>query len=326
MQRAAIALTLVAAVGLGGACKGKKTQAKPGAGSQAATPVAPPPVPGALPKLAAATEPDPNYEAARAELLRRGNPEMMKDAPVALTTAPDIKADQLIKPIGKDKVQIGLIKVDLAAGRAEIPATVSTVDQPLEYIAVAENGKAYESLLIVKITSIELRLALSLMGYEGITPSEGGAVPPATASDSVLLAAIVDGKERPLSAYMIDRRNKKPPADNPWQVIGFRQVDRDQSLLTKDFFTLVARDYFAPMRYSENTGNPYAGPDQGLGANLKLLPPKGGAVTLVIKRRPDAPKAPTDLPDMMGPPGMPPGMMPTMPPMPRTTPSPAGTP
>ncbi len=327
MQRAAITVALVAAVGLGGACKSKKNQAKPSAGSQAAVPVPARPVPGALPVLPKPTEEDPNYEANRAELLRRGNPEMMKDAPVALTTAPDIKAADLIKPIGKDKVQIGLIKVDLAAGRAEIPAKVAALEQPLEYVAVAENGKAYESLLIVNITSIELRLALSLMGYEGVTPAEGGAVPAPTASSSVLLSAIVGGKERPLAAYLIDRRTKKQPIDSPWQVIGFRQVDRDQSLLTKDFFTLVARDYFAPVRYTEDTGNPYAGPDQGYGGNLKLLPPKGGELTLVIKRRPDMPKTPTDSPDMMMPGGMPggtPGMPTGLPP--GVVPPPGGNP
>ena len=67
MQRAAITLALVATVSLGGACKGKKSQAKTSTGSQAATgPAAPPrPVPGALPKLPKPTEEDPNYEATR---------------------------------------------------------------------------------------------------------------------------------------------------------------------------------------------------------------------------------------------------------------------
>jgi hypothetical protein len=302
MQRGAIALAVMSTLVVSGlaSCKDKNKSApspSAGPGSEAgpagpttharAKPPGPPPP----------TAPDATYEERRRLLLVRGNPEMMKDAPIAQTTAPDVNAKDLLKPIGKDLWQVGRIKVDLAKGRAELPAKVAaSAEMPLEYIAVAPSGKAYESLLTIDTSSIELRLALSLLGYEGTMPDKEGTAPAATAEDSVMLAAIVGGKERPISAYMIDKKSKKPPKDVPWQVLGFQPDRRDQALLTKDFFTLVARDVFAPVRYSIDPGNSYAGPNEGYTGNAKLLP-KDAAVTFVVKRNPAKP-APPPMPDM----------------------------
>lgn len=291
----------MASLGLGACTCKKKSAPSPakgsGSGSQVATgptTVVPPPKPAGP---GDPTAPDTTYEERRKLLLQRGSPEMMKDAPVALTTAPEVKPEQLITPIGKDLLQVGAIKVDLAKGRAEINAKVGATDQPLEYVAVSANGKAYESLFTVETNAVELRLALSLMGYEGTMPEKNtGNVSPATDEDTVFLTAIVGGKERPVAAYMIDKKTKKAPKDIPWQVIGFQAEDRDQALLTKDLFTLVQRDRHAPVRYSVDPGNSYAGPNEGLIGNAKLLP-KEAAATLVIKRNPKR-VVPPPLPDI----------------------------
>ncbi len=310
MQRGAFAVVLAAVVGLHGGCKGKsKSKDQPAPVAATPAPAAPTPPGRVVPSpgggLPPATAPDPGYEARRAELLRRGNPEMMKDAPVMVTTAPDVKPDQIIKPLGKDLVAVGKIKVDLAAGRLEVPAKMASPTAPLEYIAVTPAGKAYESLLTVDTNAIELRLALSLIGFEGTVPSATGELPPATAADSVLVAAVFGGKERPIASLLMDRRVKKAPKDTPWQVVGFRPEDRDQALLTKDFLTLVERDRFAPLRYTIDPGNPYAGPNEGYSGNPKAFPP-GGEITLVIKRQtPVPPEVRAVLPT--------PGSLPTMP-------------
>ena len=304
MQRRVTALALAAAVGLAGAagCKGKKQQVpKPAAGSgdQVGSGL-PTRVGPASPGngIAPATDPDPGYEARRAELLRRGNPEMMKDAPVMVTKAPDVDTARMIKPIGKDLLMVGSIKVDLARGRAEIPAKAAELqgdNAPLEYIGVTASGKAYESLLTVNTTAIELRLALSMMGFEGTIPDSKGDVAAPTVEDTVLVSAIVAGKERPISAYLVDRKTKKSPKDFPFQVVGFRPEDRDQALLTKDFFTLVARYLYAPLRYTLDAGNPYEGPDTGYTSNKKTMPPIGGDLTLVLTRRPEKVMTPTGM-------------------------------
>jgi hypothetical protein len=304
MQRGAIAIALVATLGLGACtCKKKAGPSKTsgaGSGSQVAigpTVVVPPPKPRGPNEP---TAPDTTYEERRKLLLQRGSPEMMKDAPVATTTAPEVKPEQLIKPLGKDLLQVGTIKVDLAKGRAEVAAKVGATTEPLEYVAVATNGKAYESLFTIDTNAVELRLALSLMGYEGTMPEKNtGNVTPATDEDTVFLAAIVGGKERPVAAYLIDKKTKKAPKDIPWQVIGFQPEDRDQALLTKDLFTLVQRDRHAPVRYSVDPGNSYAGPNEGMIGNPKLLP-ADAAVTLVIKRNPKRP-APPPMPDITRP-------------------------
>jgi len=100
---------------------------------------------------------------------------------------------------------------------------------------------------------------------------------------------------KPLSWYLVDGRVGKPLADAPWQVVGFRDADRDFALKARDFMTLVPRDTMAPLRLTIDAGNPYAGPDQGIGADPKRLPATGTAVTLALKRRADgpAPRAPT---------------------------------
>lgn len=306
---AAIGLVGLGGLGFGAGCK-KKSAAKKAppvaikTGPTGPTTRAIPRPPGPPP----ATAPDTTYEARRKLLLQRGDPNMMKDAPVAETKAPEIDPGKLIKPVGKDLLLIGgHLKVDLGKGRIEIPAQVASPGAPLEYVAVSPNGKAYESLLIVDTNAIELRLALSLLGYEGVIPSDKGQIPPADADNSVLVSAIVGGKERPIAAYLIDRATKKPPPEHPWEVVSFRPDDKDQSLLTRDFFTLVQRDYFAPLQYSIEAGNPYAGPNQGYSGNEKLLPPAKGELTLVIKRRPDKPAAPSADEQMMDPMLHPPG-------------------
>ena len=313
MQRATV-IALAAALGLAGACKGKSKEAKPAAGSAETGPATPKERPRP-PKQRPATEPDLGYEERRKLLLERGNPELMKAQEPIDYTAPTVRPQDLIKPIDANNVQIGTIKLNLTTGRAEIPAKVASPSAPLEYVAVAEKGKAYESLLTVNVTAIELRLALSLMGYEGVTPNGTDRVlPPPTAQDSVLVTGIVNGKERPISAYLFDKKTKKPPKDHDFQVVGFQSADRDQALLTKDFFSLIARDPFAPLRINTDTGNPYAGPNEGYSGNDKLIKP-GQEMTLVLKRRPDKVIVPMPNPLDTNPIPTVPGM-PTLPPSP----------
>ncbi|HRK46189.1 MAG TPA: hypothetical protein PK324_11230, partial [Nocardioides sp.] len=116
-----------------------------------------------------------------------------------------------------------------------------------------------------------------------------GSLPAATAADSVLVAVAVDGKERPLADFLIDNRSGKRAPDAPWQVVGFRPADRALALSTENFMTLVPRDVYAPLRITIDAGNPYAGPDQGLGLNKRTMPATGAKVSLVLRRRPDAP-------------------------------------
>src|SRR5688500_862698 len=90
------------------------------------------------PRIPPATEPDPGYEARRDELLRRGDPAMVKDAPVLgqEETPPEASVSEMIKPVSKDVMLVKAIRVDLAARTLEIPAKVWLEEGILEFIAV----------------------------------------------------------------------------------------------------------------------------------------------------------------------------------------------
>jgi len=260
-----------------------------------ATPPAPAADAGAVSKIPSPQAPDLGYEARRAELLKRGDPAMMQPAPVHDDKVPEQTAADLVKAVSKDVLMVGTIRVDLAKGTAEVPAKVVVVGAPLEYIIVSQWGKSYESMLSVAATVVELRLALTLLGYEGTMPDASGKVAAPTAGDTVTAALRIDGKEKPLSSFLIDRRAKKALAEAPWQVIGFRDNERTVALRTQELMTLVPRDYLAPLRIAIDVGNVYAGPDHGVVADPKKLPAVGSDVTLVLARRVDAPppKAPS---------------------------------
>jgi hypothetical protein len=236
----------------------------------------------------APTEPDPDYVKRRDELLKRGDPRVMQPAPVVDTSKPPVNPADLLQVISRDVMKVGAIKIDLKAGTAEVPAVVAAPYGPLEFVLVTEGGKAYESLLTVKSTAIELRFALTLLGFEGTRLDAQGKLPAATAADSVIAAVRIGDKTRPLSELMIDQRTNKPGKNAPWQVIGFSDADRDAALRTTELMTLVPREALSPLRYTIDAGNPYVR-GQGLIGNKASLPPAGTEVTLVLSRLPDAP-------------------------------------
>lgn len=274
-------------------CK-KKTRNEPAPPAVAAVDA------GQVSRIPPPTEPDVGYEERRRKLLERGNPEVMPTSPIPGTRPAAPSAAELVKAVSKDVLMVGSIRVDLAKGTAELPAKVVAVDAPLEYIATTPWGKAYESMLSVTATAVELRLALTLLGFEGTVPDASGKVASPTAADTVTAELRVGDKQRPLGWYLIDRRSKKPLADAAWQVIGFRESDRENALNVQELVTIIPRDHLAPLRLTVDVGNVYAGPDKGLVADPKKVPAAGSDVTLVLVRRPGAPAAPTPSPSMTG--------------------------
>lgn len=255
---------------------------------------------GVKPRIPDPTAPDLGYEERRRKLLERGDPALMPTSPIPGTKPATPSTADLIKAVSKDVLMVGSIRVDLAKGTAELPAKVVVVDAPLEFIATTAWGKAYESMLSVTASAVELRLALTLLGFEGTVPDASGKIAPATAADSVMAELRVGDKQRPLGWYLIDRRAKKPLADAPWQVIGFRDSDRENALNVQELMTIVPKDHLAPLRLTVDVGNVYAGPDQGIVADPKKVPAAGTEVTLVLVRRAGAPAPPTPSPSVTG--------------------------
>lgn len=285
MPRALLVVVLMLAALAAGACKGRKKQPAPAAAAaDAGTGDA-----SAAPRIPSATEPDVNYEARRDELLRRGDPERMKPAPVIDQNAPATDPAEMIKVVSRDVMMVGASRVDLAAGTLEIPVENAAPLGPIEYVLVARGGKAYESLFVADVSVVEVRLALTLLGYEGTIPTDDGKVAPPTAADTVLASVRIGDQERPLSHFLIDRRTGKAPADAPWQVLGFRTIDRAGAVHAKELMAVISRDVLVPLRATVDAGNPYA-QGQGLQSRAGSLPAAGTKVTLVLRRRPDAPR------------------------------------
>jgi hypothetical protein len=255
------------------ACRGDSKPARPPATALDAAPSAATRKP---------TDPDPDYERNRAELLKRGNPDLMKDMTAAGGIPDEASATDLVKSVSKDVMMVKSIRVDLAHHRMEIPGKVITPTTPLEFIAVGPKGKTYESMFEVDATAVEVRLALTLLGHDGATPDDKGDVPPPSPGDTMRVLVKVGDKEHPLSDFLVRRSDGKRAADLVFQVIGFRDADKAAALSDPQFVSLVSHEVYAPLRVTVDAGNPYAGPDQGLAASKKA-PPVGSAITLVLE-------------------------------------------
>jgi hypothetical protein len=231
-------------------------------------------------RLPGPTEPDPGYEARRDELLRRGDPSVMKDAPVIDQSQPppEASATDLIKTVSKDVMMVKAIRVDLARRRLEIPGTIALQTGMLEFIAVAPGGKAYESMLTVDASAVQLRLALTLLGFEGTDAAKPGQ------TMTVALRLKRGGKdvEVPIEELLIDRRTGKAPKDLRWWVTAFGDPDKNEALRTTQLVSVVAHERFAPLRVAGDTGNPYAGRDQGLTTDPEKVPAVTTPVTLIL--------------------------------------------
>src|SRR4051812_17010431 len=104
-MKSLFALLLLASAALAG-CKGCKS--KPPETSSTETKPPGPPSPSA---------PDPDWQKRRDELVRRGDPSVMKSAPVFDHSKPvPPTPTDMIKPVSKDVMMVGPIRVDLANG------------------------------------------------------------------------------------------------------------------------------------------------------------------------------------------------------------------
>jgi hypothetical protein len=271
--RGPIAVVLLVAIAAASSCKCKsRDSAQPTAHPERGGGAAESKDAAAKPRIPPATEPDPGYEARRDELLRRGDPEVMKPAPVIDLDQPpaEASATDLIKSVSKDVMMVKDVKVDLAKRRIEIPGKVVLREGMLEFIAVTPAGKTYESFLSVETTAVQLRLALTLLGLEG---KEG---------DVVGVSVALPGGEVPLADLLVDRKTDEKARALQFQVIPFDDKDKAEALRTAQMISLVDHEPFAPLRVVGDVGNPYAGADQGLGLASKKVPEVGTAITLIL--------------------------------------------
>ncbi len=226
----------------------------------------------------------------RDALLARGAPEMMQAAPkidLNETQRPlDTQAlmKELVKPVSQDIVTVGDIRVDMKLGRIEMPAKVALDQGVLEYLLVTTNGKAYESVFTTDVPALHLQLALLMAGLQESSAerkSPGDVVKlglrfrkPGATADSEVSA----------NECLLDRSSGKAVSNIAWNFTGSpARSGRVWASLTGSMIALRG-DASAILNAATDVGNPYAGPNTGVGVNTSAVPAVGTAVTLIISK------------------------------------------
>ena len=188
----------------------------------------------------------------------------------------------------------------------------------LEYIAVADGGKEYESVFSLACRPSHLHVAMLMAGYEAgklpmnvrgdystevtvVAPSRPPGTPTRTppppehdqqlGSHPTCVTIEIDVRQSdgswrrcPVESFLLDRRTGKPPEPLAWAFTGSFFL-RDDTIGVEYFVADRERsliglwyDPTALLNVTENVGNPYRGDNLGLELNAKTLPPRGTPV------------------------------------------------
>lgn len=194
-----------------------------------------------------------------------------------------------IKPLGRERFQIGRIVVDKGARRFTVPGRVLALGKPLEYLAVSPGGsKGYETLLELDATGSEFNLACILLGLErsprhaqardtaGTQPLPGPRV-------AIFVAWSDGGQRRVVTAAqaLLNPGAEARPDTVEWVYIGSPAPDLQGGFAADTTGTLIG---FKP----DDNSVIESAVGIGLGAygsvrGHPMLPPSGSAVELIIE-------------------------------------------
>lgn len=194
-----------------------------------------------------------------------------------------------LKPLGKDRYQIGRIVVDKKAGRFTVPGRMHVMGQPLEYLATTPGGmKEYETLLEADATGSEFNLACILLGLER-DPRQGPfyqfSEAPLVGPKVLVSVAWQDGgKRREISAAeaLLDPKGDVRPESVEWVYTGSLSMPPDGQFAADVTGTLIGFVHDANSIIESVLG-------LGIGAygsvsgNAALLPPVGTPVELIVQ-------------------------------------------
>jgi hypothetical protein len=215
------------------------------------------------------------------------------------------------------------IVVDQRAREVQIDGEVCIEQGILEYLAVADDGKTYESLFQLHCRPSQLNAALLMAGYvtgevpralRGDFSSEATTTAPArpagapvlvpppkrywdrtTRATGVTIHVDVrqpDGtwRRRSIESFLADRGNNHPPAPLTWAFTGsfFAQDPAtNREVFVADVELSVIALWYDPtalLNLLRDVGNPYRGESNGLEVNRTGLPPVGTPVRLILRR------------------------------------------
>jgi hypothetical protein len=201
-----------------------------------------------------------------------------------------------MKPLGRDRYQIGRIVVDKKAGRFTVPGRVHVVDRPLEYLATTPGGmKEYETLLEADASGSEFNLACILLGLERDPHQEPFyqfSEKPVSGPRVSIRIAWQDGrKRREVSAAeaLLDPKGEVRPESVEWVYTGSLSNTADGQFAADVTGTLVGFVHDANSIIESVMG-------LGIGAygsvsgNTALLPPVGAPIELIVEVQRGKPK------------------------------------
>lgn len=147
--------------------------------------------------------------------------------------APKEAVKPSVKQLDETTFQLGKITFDKKTREIRFPAAVNMTDGLLEYLIVHENGKVHESLLVTKISPLNLNLVFTLLKYPPSrelysveTPEGGKKVTPSQILEEIRSGARVvidvewkaDGKLRrvPVNDWIQHGVTERAMAAGPW--------------------------------------------------------------------------------------------------------------
>ena len=216
----------------------------------------------------------------------------------ALAVAPaSVRAGALDKPLGRPPPAETLpaeIVVDRAARKVSLPATVVKQGKYLElkgaieFVLVSEGGKEYESLLVTKLTPLNIHSALLAIGLPKGKPAAQGQLPKGQPV-RVFVEYQQQGKALrcPVEEWIYNFKTNRPMSAGPWIFTGSAPA-RDpatgksilQASLTRSIIGLHGTDASALLQ----NPRPEQAQENTYSANLKALPPAGTPVRIVLER------------------------------------------
>jgi len=207
--------------------------------------------------------------------------------PFAQAQAPTPPVGEL-KPLGKDRFQVGRIVVDKRAGTFTVPGRVHVLGQPLEYLATAPGGmKEYETLLEVDASGSEFNLACILLGLERdpkLGPfyqfSQAPLIGPRVTLD---IAWVEGGKRRQVSAAeaLLNPEAGVKPETVEWVYTGSISAQPNGQFAADVTGTLVGfvHDANSIIESVQGLG---IGAYGSVSGNTALLPPVGTPIELIV--------------------------------------------
>jgi hypothetical protein len=199
-----------------------------------------------------------------------------------------------IKPLGRDRFQIGRIVVDKPARRFVVPGRVHLLDVPLEYLATSPGGvKAYETLLELDTTGSEFNLACILVGLERDTrpgrdvPDPDQSMPGQRVALSLAWGEGSQRRQVTAAQALLGPGAETRPETVEWVYTGAPTSDGQPRFAADVTGTLIAfkRDGNAVIESAVSIGIGAYGSIRG----TTLLPPVGTAIELIVEAAPAVP-------------------------------------